>query len=171
MVRATQGQSWGNAFARNGFSLGQGGVHSKFWEKSAVGERFESSAAQPTPDQVRLCFPARCRVPANIWRPLKVAMDEAAPPLPPPAFPPPALCARRHVQQWHRSRCAPAPNARLPDVMVVSEGCAIRYMLSSAWPHFMCVYGRVPFSFLDRARWGGTRPLTGCGGVLRTHLT
>ena len=124
---------------RNGFSLGQGGVHSKFWEKSAVGERFESSAAQPTPDQVRLCFPARCRVPANIWRPLKVAMDEAAPPLPPPAFPPPALCARRHVQQWHRSRCAPAPNARLPDVMVVSEGCAIRYMLSSAWPHSMCV--------------------------------
>jgi len=61
---------WGSAFDRNGFSAGQHGVPPKMWNQLELDTRIAVASSQPTTDQVRLCFPGRCRVPVNVWRPL-----------------------------------------------------------------------------------------------------
>lgn len=61
---------WASAFDRNGFSAGQHAVPPAMWDQLGLDSRIAVASSQPTVDQVRLCFPARCRVPSNVWRPL-----------------------------------------------------------------------------------------------------
>lgn len=111
-----QGRCWASAFDAAGFSPNQAGVSARTWAALGRDTALPVGAAQPTLEQLQLCFPKRSKVPSKaIWKACEVApkvvavvrraKPKAVAALPPP--PPPV----GHPLGPRRALMAPPPRA------------------------------------------------------------
>jgi hypothetical protein len=92
--KVLQGRCWASAFDAAGYSPNQAGLSGRTKAALGVDAALHVGAAQPTVDQLRLCFPKRSKVPSDaIWKASEVAPKvkavvvgkaKAVAPLPPP---------------------------------------------------------------------------------------